>query len=68
MKNVKERDTSLEMSKEEYVKSYNLRQKYDTVNISQKRESEKFKRKPHTDDMKRAKDGKSENTVTTKKG
>ena len=27
IKNVKKRDTSLEMSKEEYVKSYNLRQK-----------------------------------------
>ena len=31
MKNVKERDTSLEMLKEEYVKSYNLGRKDDTV-------------------------------------
>ena len=68
MKNVKERDTSLEMSKEEYVKSYNLRRKDDTVKMSQKKESDKSKRKPNTDDMKGAKDGKSENTVTTKKG
>ena len=35
--------------------------------MSQKKESDKSKRKPNTDDMKGAKDGKSENTVTTKK-
>ena len=68
MRNVKERDTSLEMSKEEYVKSYNLRQKDDTVKMSQKKESDQSKRKSNMDDMKGAKDGKSENNVTTKKG
>ena len=68
MKNVKERDTSLEMSKEEYVKSYHLRRKDDIVKMRQKKESDESKRKPNTDDMKGAKDGKSENTVTTKKG
>ena len=68
MKNVKERDTSLEMSKEEFVKSYNLRRKNDTVKMSQKKESDKSKRKSNKDDMKGATDGKSENTVTTKKG
>ena len=67
MKNIKERDTSLEMSKEEYVKSYNLRRKDDTVKMSQKKESDKSKRKSNKDDMKGATDGKSENTVTTKK-
>ena len=55
------------MSKEEYVKSYNLRQRDDTVKMSQKKESDKSKRKSNTDDIKGAKDGKSENTVTTKK-
>ena len=44
MKNVKERDTSLEMLKEEFVKSYNLRRKDDTVKMSQKKESDKSKR------------------------
>ena len=36
--------------------------------MSQKKESDKSKRKSNTDDMKGAKDGNSENTVNTKKG
>ena len=36
--------------------------------MSQKKESDKSKRKSNMDGMKGAKDGKSENTVTTKKG
>ena len=34
LKNIQERDTSLEMSKKEFVKSYNLRRKDDTPKIS----------------------------------
>ena len=68
MKNIQERDTSLEMSKEEFVKSYNLRRKDDTLKISQKKETDKSKRKSKCDDEKGDTDGKSENTVQTKKG
>ena len=49
MKNVPHRDTSLEMSKEEFVKSYNLRRKDDTTKTNQKMENQKSKRKSKGD-------------------
>ena len=67
MKNVQERDTSLEMSKEEFVKSYNLRRKDDTPKISQQKETDKSKRKLKRDDEEGGTHGKSENTVRKKK-
>ena len=43
LKNVSQRDTSLEMSKEEFVKSYNLRRKDDSNTNNQKRDNETSK-------------------------
>ena len=66
MKNVQERDTSLEMSKEEFVKSYNLRRKDDTTKNNQKKENDKSKKKSKGDPQKEDTDGKSENTAIVK--
>ena len=68
MKNVQDRENSLEMSKEEYVKSYNLRKKDDTGKSSLQKESDKSKRKSKDDDDKGGTDGKSENTVRAENG
>ena len=67
-KNVQERDTSLEMSKEEFVKSYNLRRKHDTPKMSEKTENDKSNRKSKDDNEKGSTHGESENTVRRKKG
>ena len=66
VKNVPDRETSLEMSKEEFVKSYNLRRKDDTTKNNQKTENQKSKRKSKGDVQKEQTDGKSENTVVVK--
>ena len=67
-KNIQERDTSLEMSKEEFVKSYNLRRKDLIPKMSEKSENDESNRKSKGDNEKRKTHGKSENTVGRKKG
>ena len=67
-KNVQERDTSLEMSKEEFVKSYNLRRKDFIPKMSEKSENDESNRKSKGDNEKGKTHGKSENTVGRKKG
>ena len=55
------------MSKEEFVKSYNLRRKDDTPKISQNKETDKSQKKSKRDDEKEDTDGKSENTAVQKR-
>ena len=68
MKNVPEIETSLDMSKEEFVKSYNLRKKDSTDKSGVQREKDKRKTKRKSHDDKGGKDGKSENMDGTEKG
>ena len=56
------------MSKEEFVKSYNLRRKDLIPKMSEKSENDESNRKLKGDNEKRKTHGKSENTVGRKKG
>ena len=56
------------MSKEEFVKSYNLRRKDLIPKMSEKSENDELNRKLKGDNEKRKTHGKSENTVGRKKG
>ena len=56
------------MSKEEFVKSYNLRRKDLIPKMSEKSENDESNRKSKGDNKKRKTHGKSENTVGTQKG
>ena len=66
LKNVSQRDTSLEMSKEEFVKSYNLRRKDDSNTNNQKRDNKTSKRKSKGQVQNEQTDDKSENTAEGK--
>ena len=66
LKNVAQRDTSLDMSKEEFVKSYNLRRKDRTNTQEQKLDNETSKRKSKGDFQNEQADDKSENTAVVK--
>ena len=66
LKNVSQRDTSLEMSKEEFVKSYNLRRKDHSNTNNQKRDNETSKRKSKSQVKNEQTDEKSENTAEGK--
>ena len=66
LKNVSQRDTSLEMSKEEFVKSYNLRRTDDSNTNNQKRDNETSKRKSKGQVQNEQRDDKSQNTAKGK--
>ena len=66
LKNVQEKDSSLELSKEEFVKSYNLRRKDNIPKMTQEKGTDKSKRTIKRDDEKEGTDGKLENTDVNK--
>ena len=66
LKNVQERESSLEMSKEEFVKSYNLRRKDNILIKRQEKGKGKSQRNVKSDDEKEDTAGKSENTDVEK--
>ena len=64
---MQEKDSSLDLSKEEFVKSYNLRRNDNIPKMKQEKAPEKSNGKIKRDEKIEEKDGKSENTDVVKK-
>ena len=63
---MKEKDSSLDLSKKEFVKSYNLRRNDNIPKMKQEKAPEKSKGKIKHDEKIEEKDGKSGNTDVDK--